>query len=251
MRVGIYATPAVRDRGGIGWYVYYLLRGLLRLNEDFELICYVDRGSLDLNKLDAWAADPRVRWCEIPRWAIRFQAQRDGLDLYHGTNFRLQTVGRYGGVVTIYDGWLDRHPEYSTRVFGQRSAASRTRRAVRRARTSTPLQALNLLNDPTYVEAARFLGQRMILEGGSRPEDRIRHGFRLALARPASDRELAILSAGLQRSLADFRRDPAAATEFLKVGESPARAGLDPAELAAYTTLASTLLNLDGTVTKE
>ena len=134
MRVGIYATPAVRDRGGIGWYVYYLLRGLLRLNEDFELICYVDRGSLDLNKLDAWAADPRVRWCEIPRWAIRFQAQRDGLDLYHGTNFRLQTVGRYGGVVTIYDGWLDRHPEYSTRVFGQRSAASRTRRAVRRAR---------------------------------------------------------------------------------------------------------------------
>jgi predicted lipopolysaccharide heptosyltransferase III len=134
VRVGIYATPAVRDRGGIGWYVYYLLRGLLRLNEDFELICYVDRGSLDLNKLDAWAVDPRVRWCEIPRWAIRFQAQRDGLDLYHGTNFRLQTVGRYGGVVTIYDGWLDRHPEYSTRVFGQRSAASRTRRAVRRAR---------------------------------------------------------------------------------------------------------------------
>lgn len=134
MRVGIYATPAVRDRGGIGWYVYYLLRGLLRLNEDFELVCYVDRGSLDLGRLDAWASDPRVRWRETPRWAIKFRAQRDGLDLYHGTNFRLQTVGRYGGVVTIYDGWLDRHPEYSTRLFGQRSAASRTSRAVWRAR---------------------------------------------------------------------------------------------------------------------
>ncbi|MGE3153750.1 MAG: putative lipopolysaccharide heptosyltransferase III [Nitrospiraceae bacterium] len=134
MRIGIYATPAVRDRGGVGWYVYYLLRGLVRLTDDFELVCYVDRGSFHPDKLDAWAVDPRVRWCETPRWAIKYLAQRDRLDLYHGTNFRLQTVGRHGGLVTIYDGWLDRHPEYSTRVFGQRSAASRTRRAVWRAR---------------------------------------------------------------------------------------------------------------------
>lgn len=122
---------------------------------------------------------------------------------------------------------------------------------VRRPRTTTPLQALNLLNDPTYVEASRFLAQRMMLEGGSPPEQRIAHGFRLVVARPPRPQETAILAAGFRRMLGDFRADGKAASELLRVGEMPVNTALDGAELAAYTMVASTLLNLDETVTKE
>lgn len=123
--------------------------------------------------------------------------------------------------------------------------------AVRRPRTSTPLQALNLMNDPTYVEAARFLGQRMMAEGGSTPEQRIAHGFRLAVARAPRPTELSILTRGFNRALADFRADRNAAETLLRVGERPSPATLDRTELAAYATIANTLLNLDETITKE
>jgi mono/diheme cytochrome c family protein len=122
---------------------------------------------------------------------------------------------------------------------------------VRRARTSTPLQALNLMNDPTYVEAARFLAQRMMLEGGASPEGRIAYGFRLAVARAPRPNEIEVLTAGFRRMLADFVGDRAAADELLRIGESPSNPVLDHVELAAYVTVASTLLNLDETITKD
>jgi hypothetical protein len=122
---------------------------------------------------------------------------------------------------------------------------------MRRSRSNTPLQALNLLNDPTYVEASRFLAQRMILEGGTTTESRIKHGFQLLLARLPSAQELTILSASVERTLGDFQRDPEAAKQLLAVGESKTDSSIDPADLAAFSTLASTLLNLDETINKE
>jgi hypothetical protein len=122
---------------------------------------------------------------------------------------------------------------------------------VRRARTSTPLQALNLMNDPTYVESARFLAQRMMLDGGTSPEARIAHGFRLAVARSPRPTELEVLTVGFRRMLADFRQDRTAADELLRIGESASNPALDRVELAAYTTVGSTLLNLDETITKD
>jgi Protein of unknown function (DUF1553) len=122
---------------------------------------------------------------------------------------------------------------------------------VRRARTSTPLQALNLMNDPTYVESARCLAQRMMLEGGTSPKARIAHGFRLAVARSPRPTELEVLTAGFRRMLADFRLDRTAADELLRIGESPSDPALDRVELAAYATVGSTLLNLDETITKD
>jgi hypothetical protein len=110
---------------------------------------------------------------------------------------------------------------------------------------------LNLLNDPTYVEAARFLAQRMISEGGNGIESRLAHGFRLITARIPRGAEMTILKASLERNVREFRADPASATSFLKVGEATASATLDVAELAAYTALASTMLNLDEVVMKE
>jgi len=122
---------------------------------------------------------------------------------------------------------------------------------VRRARTSTPLQALNLMNDPTYVEAARALAQRMMLEGGASPEGRIALGFRLVAARSPRPSELEVLTTSFRHMLADFHGDPTAADELLRIGESVSDPALDHGELAAYTTVASTLLNLDETITKD
>jgi hypothetical protein len=123
--------------------------------------------------------------------------------------------------------------------------------ALRRSRSNTPLQALNLLNDPTYVEAARFLAQRMIQEGSTTIESRLTHGYRLLLARKPSPQELQVLTAAVERSIRDFTKDPGAAKQLLSFGEAKTDDKLSPAELAAYTTVASTLINLDETITKE
>jgi hypothetical protein len=122
---------------------------------------------------------------------------------------------------------------------------------VRRARTNTPLQALSLLNEVTYVEAARNLAQRMLLEGGDTPEARISYAFRRATARLPDAQEQQRLVAGLLQKLGAFRAAPDAAKQLVAVGESQADPKLDPTELAAYTLTASVILNLDETITKE
>lgn len=137
MRVGIDANPLLRNRGGIGWHAYYLLRALLDLKEDLEFVCYVDPGALQSNGSDVigeWGRNPCVSWKEVGRFTKRWRGTLDRLDLYHGMNYRMRTMGRYGGVVTIHDVWLDRNPQYSTKLFGQRGAFYRTRRTAMRAR---------------------------------------------------------------------------------------------------------------------
>ena len=122
---------------------------------------------------------------------------------------------------------------------------------VRRSRTNTPLQALSLLNEVTYVEASRGLAERMFLEGGSSSTERIRFAFQLATSRTPSEHELKTLHAGLEQRLVRFRADPESAKKLLSVGEKKPANGIDPSELAAYTITASVILNLDETVTKE
>src|SRR6476661_7764564 len=122
---------------------------------------------------------------------------------------------------------------------------------VRENRTNTPLQALNLMNDVSFLEAARFLGQRMLKEGGDAADSRLRYGFRVATGRAPTPGEQQILRGSLQYHLDYFsdKKDEVAA--FLNQGESHADAALDQRELAAYTSVGSLLLNLDETVTKE
>jgi hypothetical protein len=117
-----------------------------------------------------------------------------------------------------------------------------------RAVTSTPLQALVLLNDPVYVEAARVLAQRMLREGGKESTERLAFGFRLCTSRKADDREIAALQGLLQRQLARFAAAPEEAAKLVAVGVAPREAGTADAELAAWTVMASTLLNLDETI---
>jgi mono/diheme cytochrome c family protein len=130
-------------------------------------------------------------------------------------------------------------------------AAGREACSVRAARTNTPLQALALLNEITFVEAARMLAQRAMLEGGATPAERIALVFRLALARAPSESERAVLLSGYERQLAFFKSQPAAAAKLLAVGESPADPRCDTSELAALATVSSLVLNLDEVVTKE
>jgi Protein of unknown function (DUF1553)/Protein of unknown function (DUF1549)/Planctomycete cytochrome C len=130
-------------------------------------------------------------------------------------------------------------------------APSRETCQVKRARTNTPLQALELLNDVAYVEAARALGQLMIAEGGRSPDERIIYAFRRATARMPSRSELAVLQDGLDRYRAAYRSDPSAAEQLVHHGESPVDPDIDPIELAAYTATAGVILNLDETISQE
>ena len=129
-------------------------------------------------------------------------------------------------------------------------AANREACVVREHRTNTPLQALNLMNDVTFLEAGRFIGQRMLKEAGPDPAARLRHGFKLVLARTPSAAEEHVLRDSLQFHL-DYFADAAKAKEFVAVGESPADPALKVRDLAAYGAVASLLLNMDEAVTKE
>jgi hypothetical protein len=149
---------------------------------------------------------------------------------------------------SLYTYWKRSVPHPAMLVF---DAPFREVCAMRRSRSNTPLQALNLMNDPTYVEASRFLAQRMINEGGDSTESRISHGFRLLLAREPDARERTILVAAFQRALRDFNADPTAAIQFLEIGETKNSAAVPAPEHAAFATVASTLMNLDEAITKE
>jgi hypothetical protein len=170
-----------------------------------------------------------------------------------GDNFTAQKyVQSHGADLyrrSMYTFWKRTSPPPSMSAF---DAPDRETCTVRRARTNTPLQALVLLNDPTYVEASRKLAERMMNEPGAAAsaEDRIAFAFRLATARKPTAEESAVLKKVYDQQLAVYRSDAEAATKLLAVGESPRDEKLDPADLAAWTTVASTILNLDETVTK-
>src|SRR5215217_1067515 len=134
MRIGIDAGSMIGDRGGVGWHVYHLLTSLLTLNEDYELVCYLPPGTRADSVRESWERDARLTWVKTGRLSWKWRGKLDRLDLFHGPNFKIRTEGRHGGVVTVHDVWLDRHPEYSTKLFGQQAAFRRARLTAWRAR---------------------------------------------------------------------------------------------------------------------
>jgi len=117
--------------------------------------------------------------------------------------------------------------------------------------TNTPLQALVLLNDPTYVEASRALAVRALHNGGKSDRARIDFAFKLATARTPNAQEQAVLLSSLREFRSAYRQDQANASKLLSVGETKADSTLGAGELAAWTTVASMILNLDETITKQ
>jgi len=129
-------------------------------------------------------------------------------------------------------------------------SATREVCTVKRSRSNTPLQALSLLNEVTYVEAARKLAEATLRQPGD-ADQRLAWAFRQVTCRPLHADEAKVLRAGLEKRLAAYRADLPAAQKLLANGRSPAPADLDAAQLAAWTVTANILLNLDETITRE
>ena len=149
---------------------------------------------------------------------------------------------------SLYTIWKRTAAPPSMLIF---DSATREICTVKRSRTNTPLQALSLLNEITYVEAARKLAERMLAEGGATAEERIAWGFRRATSRRPDPTELKVLTSGVEQRLVQFRQNTESAKQLLAFGESKPLATLDPAELAAYSVAANVILNLDEVITRE
>lgn len=147
---------------------------------------------------------------------------------------------------SLYTVWKRSSPPPAAISF---DAAGRLSCTVRRQRTSTPLQALVLMNDPQYVEAARLLAERMVRHGAT-PEERVTLGFRAMTSRRPTAREAAVLVALHEEERDRFRSDPQAARKLLGVGERARDAALDPVDVAACTVVANTLMSVDEAVNK-
>jgi hypothetical protein len=130
-------------------------------------------------------------------------------------------------------------------------APTREECTAERPRSNTPQQALVLLNDPTYVEAARAFGEKILRQGGNDVESRLHYAFRHALGRKAAPGEVKVLAPLFQKHLQQYQADPKAAQALLHVGYQPTSADLPAPELAAWTSVARVILNLHETITRE
>ena len=182
-----------------------------------------------------------------------FPYQPPGLweELSRGETFTAQEYHESEGADlyrrSMYTFWKRTVPPAALTTF---DAPDREKCTSRRLITNTPLQALVLLNDPTYVEASRVLAQRSMLEAGADPQVRVRFLFREATARRPTVAEVRILLDLAQRRLDYYKKHPEQAAALIATGASK-RANVEATELAAWTVVASTILNLDETITKE
>jgi hypothetical protein len=144
---------------------------------------------------------------------------------------------------SVYTFWKRQAAPASLEIF---NAPSREVCTVRRERTDTPLQALVTLNDPQFVEAARHLAQASL----QHQSDRLDFMAERLLARPLTAREKKIITANANDLLTHYRQEPKEAEKLLAVGDSKPDAKLDAPTLAAYTMVASELMNLDENLNK-
>jgi hypothetical protein len=149
---------------------------------------------------------------------------------------------------SLYTFWKRTVLSPTMQVF---DASAREFCTVRDTRTNTPLQSLNLMNDVTYIEAARMLAELMLKEGGATAEQRLAWAFRRVTSRPASEAELKALARNLNSQLDYFTRNSQEAEKLLAVGERRNDEKLNRTELAAYATVASLLFNLDEVITRQ
>jgi hypothetical protein len=163
-------------------------------------------------------------------WALLNFPQRDWLADKNAEQYRRG----------MYTYWCRSFPHPSLTAF---DAPSREECTNDRPRSSTPLQALVLLNDPTYVEASRVFATSVMKEANT-TADRLNAAYRRALSRDANPEEIKVLELLLAKHRAEFKKDVDGAKKLLGVGIAPLPANFDPTELAAWTSVARTILNL-------
>jgi hypothetical protein len=147
----------------------------------------------------------------------------------------------------LYTWWQRSFPQPSLVNF---DAPSREECTAERSRSNTPQQALTLLNDPTYVEAARVFAQRIMKEGGADVQARLNWAWRMALARPARAEEIAVLQNLYEKHKTEYARDAKDAAALDAAGEAPKAKDVDTVELAAWMSVSRTILNLHETITR-
>jgi hypothetical protein len=216
----------------------FLTRGpRMRLDaEEIRDSCLASSGLLvkKLGGRSVYPYQPKGLWMELnnrPGYSKEYQ-QGKGNDLYRRS---------------IYTFWKRTVPSPMLKTF---DAPEREFCTTRRSRTNTPMQALALLNGPQFVEAARHLAERMLSEGGRTLNERITYGFRLVTARVPVQSELALLRSSYTENLQLFGADKSAAHKLLQVGDSPYNTSLNISKLAAMTSVARLLFNLNETITK-
>lgn len=148
---------------------------------------------------------------------------------------------------SMYTFWKRTSPPPSMAIF---DAPDRETCQVRRARTNTPLQALVLLNDVQFVEAARRFAEKVLADGGDSVDSRIQFIYRSILARNPDPKELEIVSRLLEENRSEFKASPDAANQLLSLGESGRNEDFESTELAAWTMIVHLVFNLSETVTK-
>jgi len=130
-------------------------------------------------------------------------------------------------------------------------AANRQSCRVRTSITSTPLHALTMLNDPTWVEAARMLARRTLLEHPDSLADQLKSACRRVLCREATPAEIERLTLAYHKQFAFYQAQPSAAQEWLAVGQAPLDPAIDPVAWAALGNLCLAILNLDEAMTRQ
>ncbi|MFM8251149.1 MAG: DUF1553 domain-containing protein [Planctomycetota bacterium] len=257
-------APGGDEQAALAWSVKRLVRDLVT-SDTYRQSSHLSPAARQIDPENRWLArGPRFR---LPAEMIRDQAlAASGLlvsriggpsvkpyqpadlwkDLATDTNYpQDHGAGLYRR--SLYTYWKRTVAPPTMVTF---DASGRETCTVRDTRTNTPLQALTLLNETSFVEAARVLAQRVLLEGPESDEQRLQYMFQLLLGRTPRAREQAILLRSLTEHRQRYASDPLAAKKAIAVGEYPVAERLVAAELAAFTTVASLLLNLDELVNK-
>jgi hypothetical protein len=252
-----------------GWDVKHLVRLIV------ESATYQQDSSA---AVDRWAADPENRQLgRGPRQRLSAEMIRDQALAASGLLvprlggppvFPYQPAGLYQNMApqadypgttytestgadlyrrSLYTFWKRTVPHPTLATF---DSPDREFCTARRSITNTPLQAMVLMNDPAFLEAARELGARMLAAGGDTDENRLAWGFELLTARRPAPQELTVLLRLLEEQRVEFATGESKATGVLNVGASKPSGAYPEAELAAYASLASVLLNLDEAITR-
>jgi len=147
----------------------------------------------------------------------------------------------------LYTWWQRTFPHPSLTAF---DAPTREESTCERLRSNIPQQALVLLNDPTYVEAARVFAARVINEGGADVESRFTYAFETALNRKPTEQETKVLTALYEKHSREYAQDKDSAKKLIAAGQAPIPEKMDPAELAAWTSVCRAIINLSETITR-